>query len=344
MASSSNEVLLGDKHNEDETDFPKFPVPLARARHYTVNRVKDGLRYADYALGHLTRKLTPISQQAMLIYKESAESFLQLVAQRPEDMTDEEYEDFKLKHLAQIRDFEVDMQHQDGMRISASEEAQDLQDRLIDLKTMQYYARYGDIFASVRKHVKVTAPRCELEGWQLLHRNYWIEINAKLRMESEAWKLIKITRKTEACPTSIAVHHTCARIGVDPDEVIVAIGQYAELHRIPHSDLEELVRDGRWAILAKQLDYDRTKLHAVFPSSATVYLAIIGPIIDVLIDVLFVKCPLRPNDAHLWKPSKYAREQSEKLLKSTAEKGMIEEKAVKDVLRKLCDEQKVQAY
>src|SRR5436189_4747976 len=62
---------------------------------------------------------------------------------------------------------------------SLNPEAQTLQDVLLELHTMRYYARYGDYLAMMTSWLKAEAKRAGTEGHQLL-RKTTTEISSEL--------------------------------------------------------------------------------------------------------------------------------------------------------------------
>ena len=338
---ASTRALLGDKYIEDTTQVPPRPKPLEKAEDYTVERVKDGLSYADCVLRLPTRKFSPVGHQAMRVHKDCIVDYLQFAQKKPEDATDAEYEDVKNDYLALIRSFEESAEFRYCLRVLTSEDEQDLQQRLLEFKTMLFYARYGDIFADVCKYVKGTAEKKKIPGWELLQGSYWTTTHNTIKLESTAWKSGKVTGNFDTCPTSVAVYRACLGIAVDPNEVFAAIEHYAERNEIVHSDFDELIRDGKWYTLAARLVKDRTELYAVLPPTASLHLNIVGKAIDSMIDRLFMKDPLHPEGVERWIRSEEAAARSEELLADvTKKKSKIAEQVVKDVLKKMRKDRK----
>ena len=241
----------------------------------------------------------------------------------------------KFNYKALIREFEESLQYLDCLHPTASEDAQELQDRLAEFKTMQFYARYGDTFAAICNCLRVTAQRTKFAGWETLQGSYWSVLNEKLKMESKAFQRVKTTGETEDCPASLTISWTCCCTGIEPNEVIGAIDRYANGNELLHLDLDDLVRDGRWLVLAERLVKDWVELFAAIPPNTTMPLTLLEHIIDMHIEMLLIESPLDPDEICRWKPTQYAEEESEKLLKSAQEKGRIAERAVKKVIKKL---------
>jgi len=63
---------------EASDDLPKPPLPQQNSDGYTLGHVKEGLIYATLTLTHPKRKLPPIGQVGLKIFKETCKDFIEL--------------------------------------------------------------------------------------------------------------------------------------------------------------------------------------------------------------------------------------------------------------------------
>ena len=156
---ASTKVLLGDEYSESIDFTTPAPKPLKSAKDYDIPRVRNGLLYAESVLQNTERKLSPLGQQWIAIYKEACASYLDSEMHGIED-------EMRIKYLSQIRGFDESLQYHACMATLKSDSAQELQDKILAMHQMQFYARYGDYFAEICKHVKLSAEKEYVEGWQ----------------------------------------------------------------------------------------------------------------------------------------------------------------------------------
>ena len=92
------------------------------------------------------------------------------------------------------------------MKTLGTDSAQALQDKIVSLHQMQYYARHGDYLTGVCAMIKTTAQSAELEGWKYLQKRYWTDINEAIVKEKSAYSMfLDGSGGIEDCPTSVAV-------------------------------------------------------------------------------------------------------------------------------------------
>lgn len=133
-ARADTRVLLGDKFQETVTDIVLPPKPERRLDDYTDERVRIALKYADSTLRNVTRKLSPLGERAVLLYKEACVKYLELDIEEGEILDHEEVETMRQTWIATIRTYEESAAFYGFMHSLGSSSAQELQDKVLQLK------------------------------------------------------------------------------------------------------------------------------------------------------------------------------------------------------------------
>ena len=98
---------------------------------YTYDMVRMTLQYADMTLRYPTRKLSPLGQRAVSLYKEACLDFLSM---KGGEVTTPEVLEVQMESIAGIRMYESINLHQFMLS---------LRDKILQLKRIEVYSHYG---------------------------------------------------------------------------------------------------------------------------------------------------------------------------------------------------------
>ena len=87
------------------------PRPLQHASDYNTEHLKQALKYADCTLRNQSRKLSPIGQHALALYKDACARLLDLEEGEVFEDRPEELEVVKREWVAAIRTYEQSIQY-----------------------------------------------------------------------------------------------------------------------------------------------------------------------------------------------------------------------------------------
>ena len=280
---ADTQLLLGEKYQETVVMTVDPPQPEKHIQQYTHHRVVNALEYADVTLRHPTRKLTPLAERALKIYKDACVGFLSL--KENEYLDEEEVQILKEDLVSKIRTYEGSSAFRGFMTPLNSSTAQELQDKILELKRVEIYTRYEDLLAAPCKTLRVRSEAEKTEGWFNLSKLYWTTIDEKISRERQAYMDVMRGLPThKGCETTLTVAAACRRIGVGEDDTIAIIHMYAERNRCMHASLETMIQEGKFDDLKNQLSRDANDLPAVLPASDTTYLNIVMHLLYTLID------------------------------------------------------------
>ena len=123
-------ALLPSSFVEDPTAIPEAPKPEEKLNNYTNERLQLGLVYAQSLLSR--RSISPRSEIFFTFYKEAIKDAL-----NTPDGEDRQ------GHILEVKIAEKLIQRQGFLRPPFSPEQEELQSKLLELRELQYYNRYG---------------------------------------------------------------------------------------------------------------------------------------------------------------------------------------------------------
>jgi hypothetical protein len=187
---------------------------------------------------------------------------------------------------ATLRAFETEFSITTALKFVKDNDVQELLERLVALKQLEFYAKYGDYLAIMCQRLKIesrvneTLNHEELSGWNA----YWTSIAAKL--EKEPWRAFLIGGHTdrEQVKTHLAIYHACNRIGLDDKDAVTMIREYAYRNDLVHLSIDQFVLRGDFHPLAVTLFQDLKRLPVVIPHHLGhlegLYQSLISAVID----------------------------------------------------------------
>lgn len=129
-------ALIGDDYEEVVKDVPQPPYPYDDPEEYGYSQVKYRLQYADHTLRHTERRLPPIGQQALTMYKDACGRLLGLLEEgksKPDETGDEEVMQVKEEWISVIRTYDRAIQYTACLQLPRTDDEQKLQDQIVSL-------------------------------------------------------------------------------------------------------------------------------------------------------------------------------------------------------------------
>ena len=320
------------------------PMPEATLNDYTTERIEMGLQYADTTLRNPERKLTLFGQRAILLYQKACTGLLKL--QQSEAFEAQDKNTAREELLIQIRQYEQSIADSNLMRSLGSSNEQEMQDRVLELKRIEFFARYGVLLAGPCKQLKIAVEEGKTENWHRLTKAYWTEINDRINREKVAYKnVLKGKMQHDDCPTILAVAAVCDRIGLTVDQTLSVIHLYAARNDLVHSDFEVTIREKRWFDLRTHLYKDLINLPAILPPEETTQLNLMQHLINTLIDMWFTREDGDYDNIQAWKNTE-ALEKYQKALQGRQDeqdkaKRTLQQESERHLMKRLRDEEKL---
>lgn len=150
--------------------------------------------------------------------------------------------------------------------------ASEVKAALLELREMQYLARYGDYLEITAGQVRLHAGASKLPGWETISGKYqWTEIWQMLEaeevrfMEAEEGSLRPSV--DGPYPMHLAIKNACTSMGYDFDFIKWSIHTYVKRNVTFHEDLEGLIARRKFIQLAHALFQDLRDIWWVFSES-----------------------------------------------------------------------------
>jgi hypothetical protein len=299
---ASSRALFGGEYPVDDTKFVEPPKPLLQTSDYTKTRFKEGIIFAETLLRNTKRKTSPIGMHCATIYKEACARLLDM------DEDGEIYEEepdtldaVRKEWISDLRVYEREMQYMACLSLTHTENAQQLEDEIIQLQRYKFYARYGDIFEQLCKQLKKNAERLQVAGWQALQSKYWSRIQYNLQIEEKAFQMyLKGEKCEEEFPTHLAVKYACQSVGFEMDEMLVIIKRYATRNTLLHSNITPLIKEGKFDTLKSTLNQDLSDVNNLTTEAEGVTGDILKAIIFKMIQTWYTISPGDEGNPEAW--------------------------------------------
>ncbi|KAI9773397.1 MAG: hypothetical protein M1840_007612 [Geoglossum simile] len=331
---SHTEALLGPLYVTSPPDTPTVPVPvpLKAFSDYTPGRIREGLSWVDQRLRSTTRKPSPLSAKALLIYKDTCTDAL--------STTDEEE---LISLVSTIRTFEESIATKYWLG-GLGPEAQAIQDRILAFKRLEFNARYGDYVGRLCSDLRSKTAKLKTEGYELLSGGKnWTDISDIIKLEDRAIRDYKGPPNATNRPptkTTDAVYLGCADLGLNPRLTLWAIRQYGERNNMMHASLDNYIKGRDFAAVASRLAQDLAELPKIVPPEEEEMETNMQTIIEALIQEWFDTSE-DPDVPGAWTATQQLKAYSN-LMRDKAESGRIAKeeqiKATAGVARKIIEE------
>ena len=237
-----------------------LPQPELLRESYTVERVQEGIAYADQRM-RSPNPPSPNVTKLLATYKSACQDFL---IRSGSETGFEEWSRTAL--LKEIRTYEERMAELFWFTKIDDEETQSFQANLLKLRRYQYYARYGDYARKLASELGITPCEAKAEDWELLSREYpWRILSDKLREEKPVWKKYRTSAKADRVQTTRHVRNACIVLGVDIVQMEQAIHTCGDLNEALCSSVGTFLEKGEYSKLAEMISTDLNDLSSIFP-------------------------------------------------------------------------------
>ncbi|KAI9737971.1 MAG: hypothetical protein M1834_009341 [Cirrosporium novae-zelandiae] len=336
---ASTRDILGSEYQEIITEVLASPKPEKNAQDYDGKRLREGLKYADSILRSTECKLSPLDMRAVLLYKDAVINLLDL-GENVDPEQDEELENAKEVWLTIVRMHEESARGKECLILTNSSDSQTLQDEIIKLQRISFFARYGDVFVDVCQKLGTNAEAQKVLGWRALTGSYWTEINTRLMTEKETWKVLD--EEDAQCPVHAAIFDT----GLSVDEMVEIVQLYATKNQIVDANLAILIKNGQFDDLKRRLYNDFSDLPRVISAVEGAQARLFSTLLQTMMDSWFMPNKEDPDNLQLWKPTKELEASFTELQNKGIQGDIIYKKMMQkittDVAKRLKDEAREQ--
>lgn len=236
------------------------PEPEALREDYTLERVREGIDYANQRMDS-TNRPSPNLAKLLATYKSACQDFL---IRSGCETGFEEWS--KTALLREIQTYEENMSILHYFLNSDDEETQSFKASLLKLRRYQYYARYGDYARNLAGKLRITACAEEAEDWELLSREHpWKILSEKLKEEQPIYKKYGLSKKIDKIQTTRFVRFACMTLGADFVQMKEAIFTCGDREHALCSNVGNLLEIGEYSKLAQMISEDLNDLSSIFP-------------------------------------------------------------------------------
>ena len=268
---------------------PPAPSPEKSPSSYTPEKIQNRLKFGERI--KQSRDITPRCEIFAEMYIETAETALAI-----------EDPDKRLFYCRQLYRYDNFIQMNGFLSMERSQEQRELEEKLLKLKRLEYFFRYGDYLAQRCKVLKNAS--AELGSKEL--ENYWTNIIKKMETEQSVWDKLRTKARPQDISTLTAIWQAATAIRIDSDRAEWVIKQYAERNEMAHSRVLELLQIGHWTELALILYHDRKDLPLVIPPDMNDDIERMTELIDDLRDQYFIIEKGDEEEPHTWRPTEEA--------------------------------------
>ncbi|PGH05524.1 hypothetical protein GX51_02862 [Blastomyces parvus] len=317
-----------DRHPAEDVTSPPPPV-----QNYTVENLKDRITYVDRVLRNSQRKPSPIGVRALLIYKDTCARLLDL------EQEDGELTGVKDIWRATLRKYDQSLHNTPCLQVACSSDAQILQDRLIKLQKTTFYARYADLFAEL-----CIRPEPGIEAAEQL---YWADIWTKLQLEDDASyrRVFSGVQYHQENPTHSAIYRAWDRIGLNRNNAIQTIHEFATSKDLKHMNIFLVVKSGKFDDIKKHLYHDSSIIPLLIHGDDWKLIRLLSLVIQSLTDLWFDRGKIDPENYQMWTYTKalrslYRKVQGEDCFVPQGQLACDIAKKIRKRLREVQDEEK----
>ncbi|KAI9659613.1 MAG: hypothetical protein M1831_003694 [Alyxoria varia] len=310
-------TMLGSMYRDTPRENPTPPSPEKDIKKYTDDRVKQGLAYADERLRNTKRKVSPLSEKALIYYKSECKTFLSTEHPAKKD------------HLAIcLYNYEKSLSMERKLLGTNSLEVQRLQNKLLSLRQVEFFARYGDYLGILGTRMRKTARQNKIPSYELVadDQRFWSHILRDVEAEAQKWAVFGVDKSVtrDDVKTSLLLHETCDVCGLGFEHTIDCMRQYAVRNELFHKDVKAKVARGAVNELANMLSNDLRDLHAVMPAEMRPLEDMYRALLEQFIKFYFKELP-NVNDPQTWRANDFlydnARRHAQSLKPNPIESG-----------------------
>ena len=257
---SQTDALLPPSFNLLSAEVLPAPQPEMDEKDYTEERLQESLAYCKKFLSR--RDISPRAETFMTIFKDEIKKAMTA-----------ETESEKLAVAGSIRALEMVIQRNAFLSAEVFKQTQQMHENLLELRELQYHARYGDYVRIIPAKVRLHASHNKTSNWQLLCSRFpWTEIAKKLQRHNQTMdsrRRMETAEDWDDYNTQAAVDNACYELGIDSTLAVWSIIEYGDRNRTFHRDLDSLIGEGNWKQLALVFYYDLEDINCVFSEIRT---------------------------------------------------------------------------
>ncbi|KAI9852455.1 MAG: hypothetical protein M1824_001909 [Vezdaea acicularis] len=252
-ARADTSALLPPGFDAISEDTMATLVPEKSIGAYTQERLQESLAYAEMFLHR--RDISPRSETFMQIFKDELKEAIQ--ADDPKD---------KIASSITICAYENLIKKNAFLGVEQFEKERALQGHMLEFRSLQYVARYGDYAKIFPTKLRLYAVKDKTDDWTLLSgNNYWSAIADQLFDEDVQFQRTLINRTLKASrEVHAAVHSACHQIGISTELATWSIIAYGRRNSLLHRNLDQLKEEGNYTRFAEVLYEDLADIDCVF--------------------------------------------------------------------------------
>ena len=224
------------------------PPPEPKPEGYSVEKILVRLEFARNSW----QRVSPRSNIFKALYTDAVESAL--------EATDEN----RLEKYKKVHMYDQFLMHNTYIYKKANEQCAELEAKLLELKRLEYYLRYGDYLSGELKLIKDTAELVRTTDHKEFG-NYWNTVHSRLVNEREIFQHEGENCDSCKIPTLVAIWSISKELNLESDKVEWLISRYVERNIVAHSGIPEIIERGEWTQLARQLYLDKKELPLIVP-------------------------------------------------------------------------------
>jgi hypothetical protein len=227
---------------------PYAPSPERSPQAYTAEKIHERLKFVERVKEE--RDITPRSEIFLQLYEDAAQNALAIADRNA-----------RLQYCIQLYRYDRFIQENTFLSKKRSGEQKELEEKLLKLKKLEYYVRYGDYLA--RDCAALRDAAAALKSNEL--QQYWTTVNLKMKQERLIFNRDGDKTKPGDIPTLFLIWAAANAVKLPTDRAEWAIEEYAERNALVHSSVTELIQAGHWSRLARLLYHDAKDLPLMIP-------------------------------------------------------------------------------
>ncbi|KAI4141133.1 MAG: hypothetical protein LQ340_007717 [Diploschistes diacapsis] len=305
----------------------ELPIPIPEVVHeaYNLERVCHARAYAEERLRSTTRKVTPITETFLTVYRSACDAWLSASENGFKGTN-------RLALVREIRDYEAALNDRLWLKALPTDDKYEQTQDLATARKEHMYARYGDYLARICHDLRITSEANQNPGHERIGaRNRWTDIGEKVQAQAQKRKQnrwMPTGMLTAQFPELYAVERAAKDAGLDVEQCVWAVINYGKRNQMMHRDLDNMLAAGHFNKLAATLHSDLADVPNVIDRSLQQERIMIIGIIETLVGRWFKteRHTFEFNDPETWS----ARDEIEDHSKLKKEIAQAQEEAKKE--------------
>ena len=233
-------------------DSSQLPMPETNWTDYSDDRLKQSLSFARAVVNH-----QEVSPRSELLYSQ----FMNEIAAALFAKTENE----RAYRVGTVAAMEICIHKTYEHKPENFSWGLDVKSAILELREMQYLARYGDCTKIVVGSWRFDSFTTKTVGWERIsEKNPWTDISKNLRAEEAEMVRSYDSSTCDLYPTYLSIMRACNSMGYNFELVRWSIHTYAKRNFTFHKEIEDLIAQGKFSALANVLFYDVKEVRRVF--------------------------------------------------------------------------------